>query len=77
MKLEANIRETVTPEEVADELFKYDKYGFDELISDATARVIEDKYCCVALDKEFNNFNDEKKRKWFAEVLKEFVKYFE
>lgn len=73
MKLEVNIRDTVTPEEVAYEIFNYDMSELDVLISDATARVIDNKDCCVALDEEFNHFDDEKKIKWFVEVLKELI----
>ena len=77
MNIEVNIRETVTPEEVADQIFNYDRDELDVLISDATGRVIDNKNCSYMLDEEFNLFDDEKKTKWFAEVLKELIKYLE
>ena len=77
MTLEVNIRETVTPEEVADRIFYYDREELDALISDATGRVIDTKDCSYMLDEEFNLFDNEKKIKWFAEVLKELIKYLE
>lgn len=76
MKLEVNISETVTPEEVANEIFN-DMYDLDTLISNATGCVIDTKDCYYELSQQFNNLNKEKRTKWFAEVLKELVKYFE
>ena len=72
MKLEVNITETVTPEEVAYEIFD-EMYDLDALISNATGRVIDSKDCYHVLSEQFNNLDKEKKIKWFAEVLKELI----
>ncbi len=72
MKLEVNISETVTPEEVAYEIFN-DMNDLDALISNATGHVIDNKYCYRELSKQFNNLDKEKKMKWVVEVLKELI----
>ena len=77
MKLEVTITETITPKEVADSICKYDMDEIDVLISDATGRMCDNRDCGFALEEEFNNLDDEKKIKWFTEVLKEIVRNFE
>lgn len=75
MKLEVNITETVTPEEVANEIFDYDRQ-LKALINDATECAIDNKECRSILYEKFKSFTEDEKRKWTVEVLKELMRFF-
>jgi hypothetical protein len=75
MKLEVNVIETVTPEEVANEIFDYDR-DLKILINNATECAIDNKECRSMLYEKFNNFTEDEKNKWTIEVLKELIKFF-